>query len=315
MLDWPIGTPAERAAAIDRLPGAWVDSNPFLTRYRIGGAGRESYHTGADLNLNQPIWNADWHLPICAMDWGLVVFQGLGGGSWGHILVLWHWDALTGRSYCCRFGHIENPRVQTGEFVYAGQEIAQVGNGDGYYGSSGAHLHWDISITDLLIRQPNHWPGLDAALLKANYTAPIPFIIKRKTTMIENPDTTAAFNALLDKLPDDAPVTVLPGVPDPQEPTQAVTAFVLTAKDLRRSTSPPVATITVVVTSPSGAKIRSSPNALADNSNKVAGVAAGTAFVVEKETIQGADGRAWYRIVSGQFTDAYIAAETVGPKA
>ncbi len=315
MPDWPIGTPAERALALDRLPGNWTDSNPFMSRYQIGDSGVDALHTGADLNLNCPVWNADWHLPISAMGWGIVVFQGAGGGSWGHILVIWHWDYLTGQPYCCRFGHVDKPRVVTGQLIYPGQEVAQVGNGDGYYGSSGAHLHWDISPGEALLKKPNDWPGLDVARLQANYTAPIPFVIKRKTTMIQNPDTTAAYYALLDRLPDDAPITVLPGVPDPQEPTQAVTAFVLTVNDLRRKTRPSVATIQVVVTASIGAKIRSTPNALADNSNKVAGVGVESIFMVEQMTIRGNDGRDWYKIAEGQFRNNFIAAETVGPKA
>lgn len=55
----PIGTEAERASG-KIWPGAWGDATGYATRYRIGSP-NEAYHTGADLNCNTPIWDADAH--------------------------------------------------------------------------------------------------------------------------------------------------------------------------------------------------------------------------------------------------------------
>ena len=55
-INWPIGTPEERAAANGKLPGQWKNSNPFANWYEIS-PGVRNYHDGVDLNLNAPSWN------------------------------------------------------------------------------------------------------------------------------------------------------------------------------------------------------------------------------------------------------------------
>jgi murein DD-endopeptidase MepM/ murein hydrolase activator NlpD len=172
--DWPIGTPAERAAAVDRLPGSWFDANPYMSVYKIGGQGNNTLHTGADLNNNSPTWNSDYHSPVYSIADGVVMFAGPGGGSWGHIIVIKHDGCYS------RYGHIEKTIVKVGDRVVMGQQIANVGSGDGYYAGY-EHLHFDISTTDILARQPNEWPNMNEALLRANYVAPILFIIAHKS--------------------------------------------------------------------------------------------------------------------------------------
>jgi hypothetical protein len=115
-----------------------------------------------------------------------VVFAGKGGGTWGQIIVVEHIDD-EGPIYS-RIGHIEKPLVQTGQVVKLGQHIANVGSGDGNYSEGREHLHFDICITNLLKRTPNHWPdyrkGIAAARTEilANYVSPIPYIAERKLT-------------------------------------------------------------------------------------------------------------------------------------
>lgn len=173
-INWPIGTPEERAVSNGKIPGRWVNSNPFANWYQIA-PGVWNYHDGVDLNLNIPNWNADWHKPIYAIADGVVTFAGVGGGSWGHIIVIEHTDD-NGQKFYSRCGHVENTIVKTGDVLVIGQAIAQVGDADGYYRGVGAHLHFNVCITDLLKNRPNHWSGVDKKVLLANYTDPVKFI-------------------------------------------------------------------------------------------------------------------------------------------
>ena len=80
----PIGSPEEIATG--RIwPGRWVDATPYLTHYSYG------YHTGADLNLNYPVWDADQHSDVYAMGEGKVTYAKLFSTQyWGNIIVIDH---------------------------------------------------------------------------------------------------------------------------------------------------------------------------------------------------------------------------------
>lgn len=180
MADWPIGTPEERKAAPNRLPGYWTCSNFYLNWYLINiKLGIWNWHTGADLNNNHPKWNSDYHSPIYAVADGVVVFAGRGGGTWGHIIVTQH--TVSNITFYNRVGHVENVLVKTGDWIKEGQQICNVGNGDGVYAGGGEHLHWDISLTKVLQTRPNDWPGIDKKRVLTDYVDPIKFIAKLKT--------------------------------------------------------------------------------------------------------------------------------------
>ena len=53
----PVGTQSERESGII-WPGGWFDATGFATRYRIGSP-YEALHTGADVNINTPHFDAD----------------------------------------------------------------------------------------------------------------------------------------------------------------------------------------------------------------------------------------------------------------
>jgi murein DD-endopeptidase MepM/ murein hydrolase activator NlpD len=173
-INWPIGTSEERALSNGKIPGRWVNSNPFANWYQIS-PGVWNYHDGVDLNLNSPNWNADWHKSVYAIADGVVTYAGVGGGSWGHIIVIEHTDN-NGQKFYSRCGHVEKTIVQTGDALIIGQPIAQVGDADGYYRGVGAHLHFNLCTTDLLKNRPNHWSGIDRKVLLANYADPVKFI-------------------------------------------------------------------------------------------------------------------------------------------
>lgn len=177
---WPIGTDAEDVADGEKLPGVWVNSNPYLNYYEIN-VGVWNYHDGVDLNLNIPTWNADWHKPIRAIMDGAVVYAGVGGGSWGHIVDIRH-DLANGTYVVSRFGHVESTLVKTGDKVTCGQQVASVGNADGWYGTTGAHLHWNISAPDdpIMINTPNEWCGANRQCVLDHYIDPIAFVVGKK---------------------------------------------------------------------------------------------------------------------------------------
>lgn len=169
--DSPVGAPEERQGPFPsgqfifgRYPlwaGDWFDANPFLSWYMYG------YHTGADLNLPGAS-SADKGKPIYAIGDGLVIYAGR-AGSWGNIIVIEHpqaWVAhpdgqLERQVVYSRYGHVD-PEIlaRAGETVSRGQNIGFIGLAAG--ATSGWHLHFDISHTDILKKRPSYWPDLGA---------------------------------------------------------------------------------------------------------------------------------------------------------
>jgi len=169
--DSPVGTAAERKTD-DMWPSKWFDATGFARRYRIGTPS-EAYHTGVDLNMNEPYWDADAHSPVYAAASGTVTFADRLAG-WGNVIVIRH-DPLvtTGKVLYGRYAHVEDIRVKVGDRVVRGQQISKVGNAEGLFAY---HLHFDLSPTAILASQPWHWPKLNRDNLLANYIDPLDFI-------------------------------------------------------------------------------------------------------------------------------------------
>lgn len=166
--DAPVGEPEERASA-QIWPGKWVDSNPYLTKYSLG------YHTGADLNLNFPNYNADKGKPVYAIGDGVVTFAQVVPDSWGGLIVIRHDPLPDGTPVYSRYGHVENIAVKAGDMVKRGQQICTVGL-FGPPAGQNYHLHFDISCTTLLESYPRHWPKFDLEAVKKHYVDPRKFI-------------------------------------------------------------------------------------------------------------------------------------------
>ncbi len=173
--DSPVGTAAERKED-DIWPGKWFDATGFARRYRVGTPS-EAYHTGADLNLNDPYWDADKLSPVYAAASGVVTFANRVSG-WGHIIIIRH-DPLitTGEVMYGRYSHVTGVLVSVGDRVVRGQQIAKVGNAEGLFAY---HLHFDLSPTSVLETQPWHWPKLDWNSLMKNYVDPQAFIRRNR---------------------------------------------------------------------------------------------------------------------------------------
>lgn len=158
----PVGTDWERASGVI-WPGDWFDANPFLNYYN--GA----YHTGADLNKNLPGWNADAGAPVHAMGDGVVTHAGILPGTWGNVVIVRHGERLYSR-----YAHLATVTVNAGDVVDVGDIIGSIGTMPGRLGWE--HLHFDVSITDVLADNPGHWPGADRAAVVENYTDPKAFL-------------------------------------------------------------------------------------------------------------------------------------------
>ncbi len=170
--DAPVGTAQERAA--DKMwPGNWIDANGFGKRYR-DSVDSTALHTGADLNLNVPRWDADRGAPVYAIASGTVVFAGR-RPIWGNIIVIRHDPPeANGNLVWARYAHVDRMQVRAGDRVQRGQQIAVVGRPEP--GTAPYHLHFDIAITDVLEENPAHWPRLDQRALLEHYTDPRAFL-------------------------------------------------------------------------------------------------------------------------------------------
>lgn len=172
--DAPVGTAEERRSP-DLWPGDWTDANPFGNYYRL----RDSYyfHTGADLNLNEPAWDSDRGKSVFAVASGTVTFAGR-RRHWGNVIVIRH-DPLEpdGSTVYSRYAHLGRMDVRRGQRVQRGQQIGTVGQ-DEYGGPF--HLHFDISPTEVLYNNPGDWPGLDRRRLFRDYIDPKEFISEHR---------------------------------------------------------------------------------------------------------------------------------------
>ena len=158
----PIGSDEERKTGII-WPGHWADSTPYLTHYAYG------FHTGADLNLNYPHWDADAHSAVYAIGDGVVTYAQLYSRKvWGNIIVIDH-GIVDGKPLFSRYAHVDNIKVAAGQLVTSGDLVANVGNGEGLFPF---HLHFDISTAEQLRTTPNDWPQEDKERLKREYVDP-----------------------------------------------------------------------------------------------------------------------------------------------
>ena len=157
----PVGTDAERATG-EFWPGDWIDANGYARWYYTGS--HWAWHTGADLNLNEPAFDADAHAPLYSIGDGTVyAIRKYPGWDW--VLCIEHADCLS------RYAHIENVQVNEGATVQMGTHIANIGDAGGNYPY---HLHFDITRLDARMRDyPGDWPREDKERVLNQYYDPL----------------------------------------------------------------------------------------------------------------------------------------------
>ena len=69
-----------------------------------------------------------------------------------------------------RYAHLATIAVDVGDVVAVGAKLGTIGTMPGKPGWE--HLHFDVSLTDVLLGEPGHWPGSDRAAVVANYVDP-----------------------------------------------------------------------------------------------------------------------------------------------
>lgn len=150
----------------------WIDANPYLNYYTLP-SGAKAYHTGADLNLNNPTWDADKGKPVHATGNGVVTYaQLVPTGTWGRLIVIRH-TRPNGEIVHSRYGHLASMAVTEGEVVNRGDVIGTIGGTE--WGMPN-HLHFDISTSGILESNPTHWPGTSKTSAAANYVNPKTFL-------------------------------------------------------------------------------------------------------------------------------------------
>lgn len=160
----PVGSRWTKLKPVD---GGWYDSNPYGTRYLLGG--RYAIHTGADLNLPG---NADRDMPVYAMQDGVVLMaRRIPNSTWGNLIVIAHAPKLH-----TRYAHLQRLLVAHGQTVRAGTVIGTIGNSGMEHIPGNDHLHFDICASGLLGGQPLHWPGDNLALVHAHYVDPFRYL-------------------------------------------------------------------------------------------------------------------------------------------
>ena len=177
--DPPIGTAEERAS--DKVwPGYWFDPTGYgRNTYRAYIRSWGSYHTGADLNLNRPRWNADRGAPVYSIASGVVIFSGHRLPSWGNIIIIRHDPLADGTVVYSRYAHLSTRLVKVGDRMARGTQIGTIGahvNRAGTPYAGAEHLHFDISLSDVLEESPGDWPRMDLNRMDRDYADPKKFI-------------------------------------------------------------------------------------------------------------------------------------------
>lgn len=112
------------------------------------------------------MWDSDALAPVHAPGNGVVTFAGLLPSTWGNVVVIKH---STNPVVYSRAAHLDSIAVKTGDAVAKEQYIGNVGNA---FGQLPYHLHYDLSLTNILESIPGHWPGGNLDLVKRHYVEP-----------------------------------------------------------------------------------------------------------------------------------------------
>ncbi len=163
-------------------PGQWFDATGFAEgttkAYDIASWG---LHTGVDLNLNRPNWNADKDKPVFSIGDGIVTASRHFGSnsSWGNVVVIRHDPLPSGLVVYSRYAHLNVRNVNRGERVGRGTILGNIGAHlrNGRPVQYMEHLHFDISHSGVLATRPGHWPNSrNAADIHRDYMNPAEFL-------------------------------------------------------------------------------------------------------------------------------------------
>lgn len=167
----PVGTEQERGSG-QIWPGAWIDATGYLTRYRLGSGW--AIHTGADLNLNAPVFDMDRNKPVYAAASGKVTYAGVPSHGWQGVVVMRHQDTAGAVIAYTRYAHLQPDEitVRAEDWVKVGEVVGLTGRNMTGDTPGPFHLHFDVSTTGVLLNDPGHWPGDNLPAVRAHYVDP-----------------------------------------------------------------------------------------------------------------------------------------------
>lgn len=175
----PVGTVEQRESG-QVWPAGWVDATGYLTRYQLGSG--YAVHTGADLNLNTPVFDMDRNKPVYAAASGKVTYAGVPSQAWQGVVIIRHQDAAGAVMAYTRYAHLQPDEitVRAEDWVKVGEMVGLTGRN--MVGSSAGpfHLHFDVSTTSALLNDPGHWPGDNRTVVQAHYVDPKAWILARR---------------------------------------------------------------------------------------------------------------------------------------
>ena len=163
------GSPVD-ATARAVLPRGWcsaIDHGEIYQYTKFKG----QMHTGLDINRCDDV---DEGLPVYSIADGIVVFAGVGAGSWGNLVVIRHPDGMWSR-----YGHLKNiaASIRKGVNCSRGTLLGTIGRG--HKEQFNAHLHFDMCKTSLWQTNPSWWSANNPTEIARNYVDPIAFISER----------------------------------------------------------------------------------------------------------------------------------------
>lgn len=133
-------------------------------------------HLGVDFNAEK---GEDFGDNVFASANGVVVFAGLGRGSyWGNIIMIEHVLPDSHRVWT-QYAHLKDVLVSPGEAVERGDVIGSIGRGynDRFY----PHLHFEVR---LMYRPADSWTeGLSYTEISKYYVDPIAWILYTRTNL------------------------------------------------------------------------------------------------------------------------------------
>lgn len=145
----------------------WYDFNPIGSRYRLSGGW--AVHTGADLNRTGGT-ATDKNQPVYAVADGIVRYSAI-RGTWKGLVVVEH-NVPGENPIYARYAHLHQLEFRAGDVVRRGDVVGRITE----FVPHNYHLHFDMSRDPILVTQPGHWPGDNAALVKRVYLDGLEFI-------------------------------------------------------------------------------------------------------------------------------------------
>ncbi len=165
--DYPVGWPDGNGYTVTggcqflQTTGTWCAPGP---------------HLGVDFNAEK---GENYGDTVFASANGVVVFAGLGKGSyWGNIIMIEH-VLPDSRRVWTQYAHLRNVLVSPGEVVERGDVIGSIGRGynDRFY----PHLHFEVR---LMYRPADAWTeGLSYTEISNYYLDPITWILYTRTNL------------------------------------------------------------------------------------------------------------------------------------